>query len=83
MFLDITCKKLGYSRIELGYTLANGLEYLRKGIETGMDIDSFAPRLSFFWGVGMSHFIELQKVRAARLLWAKIIKQFNQTNQWH
>ena len=57
--------------IELGYTLANGLEYLRKGIETGMNIDSFAPRLSFFWGVGMSHFMEVAKLRAARLLWAK------------
>ena len=66
--------------IELGYTLANGLEYLRKGIETGMDIDSFAPRLSFFWGVGMSHFIEVAKLRAARLLWAKIVKQFNPKN---
>lgn len=66
--------------IELGYTLANGLEYLRKGIETGMNIDSFAPRLSFFWGVGMSHFMEVAKLRAARLLWAKIVKQFNPKN---
>ena len=66
--------------IELGYTLANGLEYLRKGIETGMDIDSFAPRLSFFWGVGMSHFIEIAKMRAARILWAKIVKRFNPKN---
>ena len=66
--------------IELGYTLANGLEYLRKGIETGMNIDSFAPRLSFFWGVGMSHFMEVTKLRAARLLWAKIVKQFNPKN---
>ena len=66
--------------IELGYTLANGLEYLRKGIETGMNIDSFAPRLSFFWGVGMSHFMEVAKLRAARLLWAKIVKKFNPKN---
>ena len=66
--------------IELGYTLANGLEYLRKGIETGMNIDLFAPRLSFFWGVGMSHFMEVAKLRAARLLWAKIVKQFNPKN---
>ena len=66
--------------IELGYTLANGLEYLRKGIETGMDIDTFAPRLSFFWGVGMSHFIEIAKMRAARILWAKIVKRFNPKN---
>ena len=66
--------------IELGYTLANGLEYLRKGIETGMNIDSFAPRLSFFWGIGMSHFMEVAKLRAARLLWAKIVKQFNPKN---
>ena len=66
--------------IELAYTLANGLEYLRKGIETGMDIDTFAPRLSFFWGVGMSHFIEIAKMRAARILWAKIVKRFNPKN---
>ena len=66
--------------IELGYTLANGLEYLRKGIEIGMNIDSFAPRLSFFWGVGMSHFMEVAKLRAARLLWAKIVKRFNPKN---
>ena len=66
--------------IELGYTLANGLEYLRKGIETGMDIDTFAPRISFFWGVGMSHFIEIAKMRAARILWAKIVKRFNPKN---
>lgn len=66
--------------IELAYTLANGLEYLRKGLETGMDIDDFAPRLSFFWGVGMHHFKEIAKLRAARLLWAKIVKQFNPKN---
>ena len=66
--------------IELGYTLANGLEYLKKGIEIGMDIDSFAPRISFFWGVGMSHFIEVAKLRAARLLWAKIVKRFKPKN---
>ena len=66
--------------IELAYTLADGLEYLRAGVNAGMDIDSFAPRLSFFWGVGMNHFMEIAKLRAARLLWAKIVKQFNPKN---
>jgi methylmalonyl-CoA mutase len=66
--------------IELAYTLADGLEYLRAGINAGMDIDSFAPRLSFFWAVGMNHFMEIAKMRAARLLWAKIVKQFNPKN---
>jgi methylmalonyl-CoA mutase len=66
--------------IELAYTLADGLEYLRTGINTGMDIDSFAPRISFFWAVGMNHFMEIAKLRAARLLWAKIVKQFNPKN---
>jgi methylmalonyl-CoA mutase len=66
--------------IELAYTLADGLEYLRAGIEAGMDIDTFAPRLSFFWGVGMNHFMEIAKMRAARMLWAKIVKQFNPKN---
>ena len=65
------------TEIELAYTLANGLEYLKKGLEIGMDIDDFAPRLSFFWGIGMNHFKEIAKLRAARLLWAKIVKQFN------
>ncbi len=63
--------------IELAYTLADGLEYLRTGINSGMDIDSFAPRLSFFWAIGMNHFMEIAKMRAARMLWAKIVKQFN------
>ncbi len=63
--------------IELAYTLADGLEYSRKGLEAGMDIDSFAPRLSFFWGIGMNHFMEIAKMRAARMLWAKLVKQFN------
>ncbi|WP_445747902.1 methylmalonyl-CoA mutase [Polaribacter sp.] len=63
--------------IELAYTLADGLEYIRKGIEAGMDIDTFAPRLSFFWGIGMDHFKEIAKLRAARMLWAKIVKQFH------
>ena len=63
--------------IELAYTLADGLEYIRTGINAGMDIDSFAPRLSFFWGIGMNHFMEIAKMRAARMLWAKIVKQFN------
>ena len=66
--------------IELAYTLADGLEYLRAGINTGMDIDSFAPRLSFFWASGMNHFMEIAKMRAARMLWAKIVKQFNPKN---
>ncbi|MDD5570093.1 MAG: methylmalonyl-CoA mutase [Bacteroidales bacterium] len=66
--------------IELAYTLADGLEYVRAGINAGIDIDSFAPRLSFFWGIGMNHFMEIAKMRAARMLWAKIIKQFNPKN---
>ncbi len=65
------------AEIELAYTLADGLEYIRKGIEAGMDVDSFAPRLSFFWGIGMNHFMEIAKMRAARMLWAKLVKQFN------
>ncbi|HLT34556.1 MAG TPA: methylmalonyl-CoA mutase, partial [Aquaticitalea sp.] len=63
--------------IELAYTLADGLEYIRKGLDAGMDIDTFAPRLSFFWAIGMNHFMEIAKMRAARMLWAKLIKQFN------
>jgi methylmalonyl-CoA mutase len=63
--------------LEMGYTLADGLEYVRTGINAGIAIDAFAPRLSFFWGVGMNFFMEIAKMRAARLLWAKIIKQFN------
>ena len=66
--------------IELAYTLANGLEYLRTGINAGLDIDSFAPRISFFWALGMNHFMEIAKLRAARILWAKIVKQFNPDN---
>ncbi|MDE7072611.1 MAG: methylmalonyl-CoA mutase, partial [Bacteroidales bacterium] len=66
--------------IELAYTLADGLEYIRAGINAGMSIDDFAPRLSFFWGVGMNHFMEIAKMRAARMLWAKLIKQFNPKN---
>ncbi|HPS46607.1 MAG TPA: methylmalonyl-CoA mutase [Bacteroidales bacterium] len=66
--------------IELAYTLADGLEYLRTGVNAGMDIDTFAPRLSFFWAVGMNHFMEIAKMRAARMLWAKIVKQFNPKN---
>ncbi len=67
--------------IELAYTLADGLEYIRTGIESGMDIDVFAPRLSFFWGIGMDHFTEIAKLRAGRLLWAKIVGKFNPKNQ--
>ncbi len=66
--------------IELAYTLADGLEYLRAGVNAGMDIDSFAPRLSFFWAIGMNHFMEIAKMRAARMLWAKIVKKFNPKN---
>ncbi|GAB4415148.1 MAG: methylmalonyl-CoA mutase [Anaerolineae bacterium] len=63
--------------LELAYTLADGLEYVRTGLKAGMDIDTFAPRLSFFWAIGMNYFMEVAKMRAARLLWAKLIKQFN------
>jgi len=66
--------------IELAYTLADGLEYIRKGLGAGMDIDTFAPRLSFFWAIGMNHFMEIAKMRAARMLWAKLVKQFNPKN---
>jgi methylmalonyl-CoA mutase len=66
--------------LELGYTLADGLEYIRTGIRSGLDIDTFAPRLSFFWGIGMNHFMEIAKMRAARVLWAKIIKSFHPKN---
>ena len=66
--------------IELAYTLADGLEYIRKGLEAGMDIDTFAPRLSFFWAIGMNHFMEIAKLRAARLLWAKLVNQFKPKN---
>ena len=66
--------------IELAYTLADGLEYIKKGLDAGMDIDTFAPRLSFFWGIGMNHFMEIAKMRAARMLWAKLVKRFNPKN---
>lgn len=66
--------------IEMAYTLADGLEYLRTGVNSGMDIDSFAPRLSFFWGAGMNHFMEIAKMRAARMLWAKLVQKFNPKN---
>lgn len=66
--------------IELAYTLADGLEYLRAGVKAGIDIDAFAPRLSFFWAIGTNHFMEIAKMRAARMLWAKIVKQFNPKN---
>jgi len=65
--------------LELAYTLANGLEYVRNGIDAGLKIDEFAPRLSFFWGIGMNHFMEIAKLRAARVIWAKLIKKFNPT----
>jgi methylmalonyl-CoA mutase len=66
--------------IELAYTLADGLEYLRTGIKAGLDIDAFAPRISFFWAIGMNHFMEIAKMRAARLLWSKIVSEFNPKN---
>ncbi len=68
------------NEIELAYTLADGLEYLKKGVAAGMDIDSFAPRLSFFWAIGMNHFMEIAKMRAGRMLWAKIVSRFNPKN---
>lgn len=67
----------GTNDIELAYTLADGLEYVRTGLKAGMDIDKFAPRLSFFWAIGMNHFMEIAKMRAGRMLWAKLLKQFN------
>ena len=67
--------------IELAYTLADGLEYLRTGIKAGLDIDAFAPRISFFFGIGMNHFMEIAKLRAARLLWSRIVKEFNPKNE--
>ncbi len=68
------------SDIELAYTLADGIEYIRTGIEAGMNVDDFAPRISFFWGIGMNHFMEIAKMRAARMLWAKLVKRFNPKN---
>ena len=67
--------------IELAYTLADGLEYIKTGLKAGLIIDEFAPRLSFFWGIGMNHFMEIAKMRAARMLWAKLVKQFNPKNE--
>ncbi len=66
--------------LELAYTLADGVEYLRTGIAAGMQVDEFAPRLSFFWAIGMNHYMEIAKLRAARLLWAKLVKEFNPSN---
>ena len=66
--------------IELAYTLADGLEYLRTGVKAGLDVDNFAPRISFFWGIGMNHFMEIAKMRAARMVWAKLVKTFNPKN---
>jgi len=68
------------SEIEMAYTLADGLEYLRTGVKAGLDIDDFAPRISFFWAVGMNHFEEIAKMRAARMIWAKIVQSFNPKN---
>src|SRR6056297_1984757 len=66
--------------LELAYTLADALEYVRAGIKNGLDVDNFAPRISFFWGIGMNHFMEIAKMRAGRMLWAKLMKQFNPKN---
>jgi methylmalonyl-CoA mutase len=66
--------------LELGYTLADGLEYLRTGIKAGLSVDDFAPRLSFFWAIGMNYFMEVAKLRAARLLWSKIVSEFQPKN---
>ena len=67
--------------MELAYTLADGVEYIRTGIQAGLKIDEFAPRLSFFWGIGMNHFVEIAKMRAGRMLWAKLLQQFNPKNE--
>lgn len=69
------------AHLELAYTLADGLEYIRTGLRAGLEIDDFAPRLSFFWGIGMNHFMEIAKMRAARMLWAKVVKEFNPKNE--
>ena len=69
------------AHMELAYTLADGLEYIRTGIKAGLSIDDFAPRLSFFWGIGMNHFMEIAKMRAGRMLWAKIVKEFHPKNE--
>ena len=67
--------------IELAYTLCNGIEYVKNGLKAGLDIDDFSPRLSFFWGIGMNHFMEIAKLRAGRLLWSKLMKKFNPKNK--
>ncbi|MGB3144924.1 MAG: methylmalonyl-CoA mutase family protein, partial [Maribacter sp.] len=69
------------AHMELAYTLADGLEYIRTGLKAGLQIDEFAPRLSFFWGIGMNHFMEIAKMRAARMLWAKLVKPFHPKNE--
>lgn len=69
------------AHLELAYTLSDGLEYIRTGLKAGLQIDDFAPRLSFFWGIGMNHFMEIAKMRAARMLWAKVVKEFNPKNE--
>ena len=69
--------------IELAYTLCNGIEYVKNGLKAGLNIDEFAPRLSFFWGIGMNHFMEIAKLRAARMLWAKLLKQFDHVEQFY
>ncbi|WP_405411094.1 methylmalonyl-CoA mutase [Maribacter sp. Asnod1-A12] len=69
------------AHLELAYTLSDGLEYIRTGLKAGLKIDDFAPRLSFFWGIGMNHFMEIAKMRAARMLWAKVVKEFNPQNE--
>src|SRR3954467_15923454 len=66
--------------LELAYTLADGVEYLQAGVDAGLDVDRFAPRLSFFWAIGMNFFMEIAKMRAGRLLWAKLVKEFDPKN---
>ncbi len=66
--------------LEMAYTIADGLDYIRAGIDAGLDIDSFAPRISFFWGIGMNYFMEIAKMRAARVLWSQIVSRFNPKN---
>src|SRR6185503_1816982 len=68
------------AHLELAYTLADGLEYLRAGIKAGIAVDDFAPRVSFFWGIGMNFFMEIAKMRAARVLWAEMVSRFNPRN---
>ena len=77
---DITCRRGASTALELAYTIADGLEYIRTGLEAGLDIDAFAPRLSFFWGIGMDFVSEVAKLRAGREIWAQRVKAFDPKN---